>query len=1081
MEGSPRRVFLSHTSELRKFPENRSFVEMAEAAVNRAGDAVADMKYFAARDEKPADYCQATVHGCDIYAGLIGLRYGSPVRDRPDVSYTELEFDAATEAGKTRLIFMLDEKAALPIPADELHDEDPDLRARQQAFRKRLGEAGLIVRRFSSPEQLETELLHALKDTQEKAADGGTAETWELRGHRPDPYFTGRDDELEALHQAFRAKSAASAVQVISGLGGLGKTRLAVEYAWRYASDYDLVWWIRAEDSATMRGDYAELAGKLGLPSEQDDQAIAALRQELRRRKDWLLVFDNAEEPAELFSLLPERHQGHVLITSRRRDWPHTEDRRLEVLSIEAATGYLQRRGRVADAGTARDLAEALGCLPLALAQAGSVIAEGMAATDYLALLRQQAPELFTEGHPADHETTIGSTWRVSVDRLAERSPAAVALFRLAAFLGADAIPLSRLAPAPDMPAELAEALGSPFQRTKAMAALGEYSLAETADGLLSIHRMVQAVTRSELGPDKSRWAGLALGAIAAAFPGDVRDPETWGACESLLAHALACTEHAGRLHVDTPVTVSLLDRVARYLLVRGRIDATAAVMDQARPLAKQLGSEDAAYLSCRNTDGLLHIARGDYPAAHAACDEVFQARTKILGATDPETLRAGRDLVEAIYHQGNWAEAAELQDRLVEAFTATFGPENAETITALAYHATILRRMGHFAQARTKEERVLETRSQVLGPDHPDTTLAWFNLADTLRSLGQLDQARTMEEQVLQASTRLLGPDHPSTLTATGNLAITLRQLGQLDQARTLEEQVLQARTRLLGPDHPDTLTATANLASTLHGLGQLDQARTMEEQVLQARTRLLGPDHPSTLTVTGNLAITLRQLGQLDQARTLEEQALQASTRLLGPDHPDTLTATANLASTLRGLGQLDQARTLEEQVLQASTRLLGPGHPVTLTVTGNLAITLRQLGQLDQARTLQGQVLQARRQVQGQDHSDTIYAMVDLARTLYAQDNKKDARSLLAEALTISLRSLGKNHTVTTNVAWQMVQDFEPHEASRRNAFVMQNLSWLSSASPNQLTGEQKGIKNGLKRFLHGGRPKNRKKKK
>ena len=152
--------------------------------------------------------------------------------------------------------------------------------------------------------------------------DGAAAQTWELRGHRPDPYFTGRDDELATLHHAFRADGTTFAIQVITGLGGLGKTRLAVEYAWRYASAYDLVWWIRAEDPATMRGDYAELARTLGLLSETDDQAIAALRRELRHRRGWLLVFDNAEDPGELFSLLPDRHSGHVLITSRRREWP---------------------------------------------------------------------------------------------------------------------------------------------------------------------------------------------------------------------------------------------------------------------------------------------------------------------------------------------------------------------------------------------------------------------------------------------------------------------------------------------------------------------------------------------------------------------------------------------------------------------------------------------------------------------------------------------------------------------------------------------------------------------------------------
>jgi hypothetical protein len=156
MEGSPRRVFLSHTSELREFPDDRSFVAAAEAAVKRAGDAVTDMAYFAARDEKPADYCRAAARRGDVYVGLIGLRYGSPVRDLPEVSYTELEFDTATEAGKERLIFLLDENATLPIPAARLHDEEADRRSRQQAFRKRLRDADLMIREVANPQQTGT-------------------------------------------------------------------------------------------------------------------------------------------------------------------------------------------------------------------------------------------------------------------------------------------------------------------------------------------------------------------------------------------------------------------------------------------------------------------------------------------------------------------------------------------------------------------------------------------------------------------------------------------------------------------------------------------------------------------------------------------------------------------------------------------------------------------------------------------------------------------------------------------------------------------------------------------------------------
>ena len=161
----PRRVFLSHTSELRRFPADRSFVAAAEAVVSRAGDAVTDMAYFPARDDKPASYCQARVRDCDVWVGLIGLRYGSPVRDRPEVSYTELEFEAATEAGLPRLVFLLDDQAALPIPAAQLMDDDPDLRARQRAFRDRLAGAGIMVAKVASPGELELQLLHALQES----------------------------------------------------------------------------------------------------------------------------------------------------------------------------------------------------------------------------------------------------------------------------------------------------------------------------------------------------------------------------------------------------------------------------------------------------------------------------------------------------------------------------------------------------------------------------------------------------------------------------------------------------------------------------------------------------------------------------------------------------------------------------------------------------------------------------------------------------------------------------------------------------------------------------------------------------
>jgi hypothetical protein len=176
-------VFLSYTSELREFPAGRSFVAAAEAAVNRAGDAATDMAYFTARDNKPAEYCQERVRGCDVYVGLLGLRYGTPVRDKPEVSYTELEFDTAAETGLPRLMFLLDEDAAVPIPPGRLLDADSGRQAQQRAFRARVMDSGITAGKFASPEQLELLLLQALQESRPPA---GQAVMAGPGGVRPD-------------------------------------------------------------------------------------------------------------------------------------------------------------------------------------------------------------------------------------------------------------------------------------------------------------------------------------------------------------------------------------------------------------------------------------------------------------------------------------------------------------------------------------------------------------------------------------------------------------------------------------------------------------------------------------------------------------------------------------------------------------------------------------------------------------------------------------------------------------------------------------------------------------------------------
>jgi hypothetical protein len=313
----PRRVFLSHTSELRRFPAGRSFIAAAQDGVAKAGDAVTDMAYFPARDDKPAHVCRDAVAAADVYVLIAGFRYGSPVRDRPEVSYTELEHETAEELGIPRLVFLLGDDTDGPA----VMFRDPQFGARQEAFRARLTGSGVTTATVSNPGGLETAVLHALTalpradSATPGEARGGARRLWTIparvRG------FTGRAELLAELEGALRSGGPA-VVQAVTGMGGIGKTTAAIEYAHRHHDEFDIAWWVPAEEPGLIPERLAELALALDLTTATSPAGVgvARLLGELARRERWLVVFDNAENPRALSRFLPDG-PGQVLITSR--------------------------------------------------------------------------------------------------------------------------------------------------------------------------------------------------------------------------------------------------------------------------------------------------------------------------------------------------------------------------------------------------------------------------------------------------------------------------------------------------------------------------------------------------------------------------------------------------------------------------------------------------------------------------------------------------------------------------------------------------------------------------------------------
>ncbi len=415
------------------------------------------------------------------------------------------------------------------------------------------------VRRGRGKPETEPEFPAAAKRhaNEEPRFPGALPPIWNVP-HIRNPNFTGREELLDALHHALTSGQPAALTQTIHGLGGVGKTQLATEYAYRNSHLYDIVWWMRSEEPAALAADYAALAAQLGLPEAnlpEQKLAVEAVRNWLGQNGGWLLVFDNARTRAEVIDYLPRGATGHVIITSRDPNWGGVaQTLQVPVLPLDKAIEFLLKRTSQADTDAAAALASALGRLPLALEQAGAYIdATGGSLSEYAQLFDKHHQSLLSSDTlPANYPAPVVTTWNISFEEVRQQAPAAEDFMNLCAFLAPDDIPLDIITGgAKHLPDSLAEALADPITFNKIIAALRRYSLIERSGEAISIHRLVQLVLRDRLTEDAAKiWAEAAVRLVNKAFPFDSDDVRTWPVCSKLLPHSLVVIEHAKALRV---------------------------------------------------------------------------------------------------------------------------------------------------------------------------------------------------------------------------------------------------------------------------------------------------------------------------------------------------------------------------------------------------------------------------------------------------------------------------------------------------------------------------------------------------
>ena len=666
---------------------------------------------------------------------------------------------------------------------------------------------------------------------------------------RPVPGFSGREEELTAIAAALAGEGAMAAA---CGLGGVGKSSVAREYAWRNRADYSVVWWLNAETEDAIVDGLLRLGSTFvrGLDQHADRRAAA---QQVRSSvlhgfaKPVLLVFDNLEDERLVRTWLP-RTGARALMTSRNAAWgADITAVALQTWPIDTATEYLRRESGRADLSEAeaRAIAESLGGLPLALAHAAASL-RGMRMVTPARYLERIGEHLKNAPRGAEYPRSVFATFTTAIGEAEREAAGATAALCFAASFAPDAIPDELFR---QSPALYPEGFPAGLGLDEALGALDRLSLLAFSEGsrTYGIHRLVQLAARDQgAGPDAARRE-CAVAVVNAAFSDT--EFEAWPQCERLLSHARAALENLP--NGATPVSAGRLAHVC------------------------------AVYLR----------ERGNYAAAEPLQTRGLAIREAVLGPEHPDVATSLNELGILLNEQGRYREADRRYIRAQAILENAFGPEHRDVGISLNSLGCSYYAQGRYGEAEQLFSRAVVIWEKALGPDHSNVGRALGNLAGVYYAQGRYVDAEPQVRRALAIGEKAHGPHHPRVAIFLNNVAEMEYRLGRYDGAETLLNRALAIwENAALGPDHPD-VAITLNVLGEVHeAQGRLGDAESVHMRAIAIREKALGPDHPAVATsLTGLASVRARQDRHAD-AELLLARALEIQEKSLGRDHAET-----------------------------------------------------------------------------------------------------------------------------------------------------------------------------------------------